>query len=50
VSVAGDAASLLRRDAQADRIVPRTGQSARLTVFTSAAMAFLAVFALALSR
>jgi cell division transport system permease protein len=29
--------------------VPRTGQSARLTVFTSAAMAFLAVFALALS-
>jgi cell division transport system permease protein len=30
-------------------VVPRTGQSARLTVFTSAAMAFLAVFALALS-
>jgi len=49
VSVVGDAASLLRRDAQADRIVPRSGQSARLTVFTSAAMAFLAVFALALS-
>jgi cell division transport system permease protein len=47
--VAGDAAALLRPDAQADRVVPRTGQSARLTVFTSAAMAFLAVFALALS-
>ena len=49
MSVMGDAAALLRRDAQADRVVPRTGQSARLTVFTSAAMAFLAVFALALS-
>jgi cell division transport system permease protein len=47
--VLGDAAALLQRDAQADRVVPRTGQSARLTVFTSAAMAFLAVFALALS-
>lgn len=45
----GDAASLLMRDPHADRVVPRTGQSARLTVFTSAAMAFLAVFALALS-
>jgi cell division transport system permease protein len=44
-----DAVALLRPDAQADRVVPRTGQSARLTVFTSAAMAFLAVFALALS-
>jgi cell division transport system permease protein len=49
VSLIGDAAALLRPDAQADRVVPRTGQSARLTVFTSAAMAFLAVFALALS-
>lgn len=36
-------------DAQADRIVPPTGFTARLTMFTSAAMAFLAVFALALS-
>jgi cell division transport system permease protein len=32
-----------------DRIVPPTGLTARLTLFTSAAMAFLAVFALALS-
>ncbi|WP_085877684.1 cell division protein FtsX [Roseisalinus antarcticus] len=36
-------------DSQADRAVPPTGFTARLTVFTSAAMAFLAVFALALS-
>jgi cell division transport system permease protein len=49
VSLVQDAAALMRPDAQADRVVPRTGQSARLTVFTSAAMAFLAVFALALS-
>ncbi|MEN8709063.1 MAG: FtsX-like permease family protein [Paracoccaceae bacterium] len=33
----------------ADRIVPPSGFSARLTVWTAAAMAFLAVFALALS-
>lgn len=32
-----------------DRVVPPTGFTARLTVFTAAAMAFLAVFALALS-
>jgi cell division transport system permease protein len=49
VSVFRDVAALIRPDAQADRVVPRTGQSARLTVFTSSAMAFLAVFALALS-
>lgn len=36
-------------DAQADRVVPPTGFTARLTVFASASMAFLAVFALALS-
>ncbi|WP_425040768.1 cell division protein FtsX [Primorskyibacter sp. S187A] len=36
-------------DAQADRVVPPTGFTARLTLFTAAAMAFLAVFALALS-
>ncbi len=36
-------------DAQADRIVPPTGFTARLTLFASGAMAFLAVFALALS-
>lgn len=32
-----------------DRVVPPTGFTARLTLFTAAAMAFLAVFALALS-
>ncbi len=36
-------------DAQADRSIPPTGITARLTVFVSAAMATLAVFALALS-
>ena len=40
---------LLKGDSQADRVVPRSGQSARLTLATSAAMAFLAVFAMALS-
>ncbi len=41
--------SLVSRDTQADRVVPPTGFTARLTVFASGAMAFLAVFALALS-
>ncbi len=36
-------------DAQADRVVPPSGFTARLTVLAAAAMAFLAVFALALS-
>lgn len=36
-------------DAQADRAVPPTGFTARLTTFTAGAMAFLAIFALALS-
>ena len=36
-------------DVQADRVVPPTGFTARLTILASAAMAFLAVFALALS-
>lgn len=36
-------------DAQADRVVPPTGFTARLTVLSAAAMSFLAVFALALS-
>lgn len=49
MSVLADAASLLRNNRQADRVVPRTGQAARLSVLTSAAMAFLAVFAMALS-
>lgn len=40
---------LIKGDAQAERAVPRRGFTARLTVFTAAAMAFLAVFALALS-
>lgn len=40
---------LLAGDPQAERAVPPTGFTARLTVFTAAAMAFLAVFALALS-
>lgn len=40
---------ILRGDAQSDRVVPPTGFTARLTLFASGAMAFLAVFALALS-
>ncbi|MEO1734277.1 MAG: FtsX-like permease family protein [Pseudomonadota bacterium] len=36
-------------DPQADRVVPATGYTAQLTLFASGAMAFLAVFALALS-
>lgn len=36
-------------DAQAERVVPPTGYTASLTLFTAAAMAFLAVFTLALS-
>ena len=36
-------------DAQADRCVPPTGFTASLTLFSAAAMTFLAVFALALS-
>lgn len=41
--------SLLKPDRQADRVVPPSGHTAWLTSFTAAAMAFLAVFALALS-
>ncbi|WP_106608252.1 cell division protein FtsX [Shimia abyssi] len=36
-------------DSQADRVVPPTGFTARLTLFAAATMAFLTVFALALS-
>lgn len=47
------ALSTLRRmilgDVQADRVVPPSGFTAQLTFFAAAAMAFLAVFALALS-
>ncbi len=39
----------LTPDTNADRVVPPTGFTANLTVFAAAAMAFLAVFALALS-
>lgn len=36
-------------DKQADRVVPPSGFTAQLTIFAAAAMAFLAVFAMALS-
>ena len=49
MSVAGDLGSLLLGDARADRVVPPTGFTATLTIFASGAMAFLAVFAMALS-
>lgn len=49
MSLAVDLMALLKGETQADRIVPRTGQTARLTLAVSGAMAFLAVFALALS-
>lgn len=39
----------LHSDGQADRVVPPSGFTAQLTLFASGAMAFLAVFALALS-
>ena len=42
-------AQMLRFDEKADRVVPPTGFTARLTLFSAFAMAFLAVFALALS-
>ncbi|MDG1472709.1 MAG: cell division protein FtsX [Ascidiaceihabitans sp.] len=41
--------NLFAGDKQADRIVPPSGFTAQLTLFAAAAMAFLAVFALALS-
>ena len=41
--------AILTGDRQADRVVPPTGYTANLTAFTAAAMAFLSVFALALS-
>ena len=42
-------ARMLQFDERADRVVPPTGFTARLTLFSAFAMAFLAVFALALS-
>ncbi|MEL7461495.1 MAG: FtsX-like permease family protein [Pseudomonadota bacterium] len=47
MSLLSNARALLLGDAGADRVVPPTGFTASLTVFASAAMAFLAVFALA---
>lgn len=41
--------SLLRDDGKSDSVVPPSGHTAWLTTFTAASMAFLAVFALALS-
>ncbi len=41
--------ALLKPDRHADRVVPPSGHTAWLTSFTAGAMAFLAVFALALS-
>lgn len=41
--------ALLRGDPSSESVVPPSGHTAWLTVFTAAAMAFLAVFALALS-
>ncbi|MDE4302210.1 cell division protein FtsX [Phaeobacter gallaeciensis] len=41
--------ALISGDAQADRVVPPSGFTAQLTLFAAGAMAFLAVFALALS-
>lgn len=49
VRVSRLALAALRSDAGADRVVPPSGATARLTGFAAAAMAFLAVFALALS-
>ncbi|MHA7886050.1 cell division protein FtsX [Roseicyclus sp.] len=49
MSLAADIIALVRGEAQADLVVPRSGQAAKLTVAVSGAMAFLAVFALALS-
>jgi len=40
---------LLAGDKKADRVVPPSGFTARLTTFTAGAMAFLAVFALAMA-
>ena len=49
MSVLSTLRDLLGGDAKADRVVPPTGFTASLTTFTAGAMAFLTVFALALS-
>lgn len=47
--VLSDLLAVLTGDSRADRVVPPTGFTAWLTLFTAGVMAFLAVFALALS-
>jgi len=49
MSVFADLFSVFRTGGQSDRVVPPTGYTATLTLFTSGAMAFLAVLALAMS-
>jgi len=49
MAVLNKISALLTGDQNADRVVPPSGYTANLTSFTAAAMAFLAVFALALS-
>ncbi|MCH2095368.1 MAG: cell division protein FtsX [Rhodobacteraceae bacterium] len=44
-----DLSGLIQSDAAADRVVPPAGFTVQLTLFSAGAMAFLAVFALALS-
>ena len=48
MSALTNAMALIAGDRQADRVVPPTGFTAKLTIFAAAAMGFLAVFALAL--
>lgn len=49
MSLLADLGDLVLGDKRADRVVPPTGFTAALTLFVSGAMAFLAVFALALA-
>ena len=49
MSIRNMIATVVAGDAQADRVVPPTGYTAWLTLFSAGAMAFLAVFAMALS-
>ncbi|PSL20195.1 cell division transport system permease protein [Shimia abyssi] len=49
MSLKASISTIFMGDSQADRVVPPTGFTARLTLFAAATMAFLTVFALALS-
>jgi len=49
IAILGALSALLAGDKQADRVVPPTGFTAWLTLFSAGAMAFLAVFSMALS-